>query len=799
MIIRKLELENFRCFEEQVFKFPEGVIGILGPNGSGKSTILEGLSWALYGSSALRTNRDNLRLDSAPDSSTCRVKMKFRLDGDNYELERSMTGTSLSPKAYIRNSNETLAESFQGVTRYVEQELLRMKESSFFRSVFSKQNEVRDLSSGGPEERRQLFAKLLDIDRIKAARREIDADARQKRQRAEALEGQLDDLAEMQDRLKNKKNLRAEAINRVSSLEDKLNELNEKIDRREADFQELEDKKDKLSELEKIEENLRTRLSNYRENIEERKEELKELNLKKEKAEELEGVAETYKELERRKNSLEQKKDRYRDKKELESSLESKEETLNRERSKLNEVKEELQEYEDVPGELDKKKAKRKNEDEAITELKTRRAELESSLEKRQEELEELKEKEKHVEDLGEKGDCPVCKRPLDDDYETVINHYREDIKDIKKEIKEIKEEKKKILNRLESTEERKEKLDKSIEELEEKNRTRVSLTDRAEDLRKRIKNLEEERKELKVELEDLGKVDYDEKEYEDVKKDLDKLEEDYQTYRNLLAETKRISKVEAKVGSLKDKLEETGAELRDVKRRLNDVEFDREEFSELKEDLKELREEKDSLKDKYAEETENLAGLKSEINHLKEDIENEENKRDRLNQLREDKLLLERVSNYFDQFRLDLLNRIRPVLSRRASSLLERTTDGRYRKLTIDDNYLVSVYEDGNPYPLDRFSGGETDLANLCLRVAISELVARRSGRPVNFIVLDEIFGSQDQQRRQNILQALRNLDDLFGQIFLITHSEEVKERLENVVLLSRENREPTTVKVLF
>ena len=42
----------------------------------------------------------------------------------------------------------------------------------------------------------------------------------------------------------------------------------------------------------------------------------------------------------------------------------------------------------------------------------------------------------------------------------------------------------------------------------------------------------------------------------------------------------------------------------------------------------------------------------------------------------------------------------------------------------------------------------------NLCLRIVISQIMATRSGGEINFIALDEIFGSQDAQRRENILR---------------------------------------------
>jgi len=92
-------------------------------------------------------------------------------------------------------------------------------------------------------------------------------------------------------------------------------------------------------------------------------------------------------------------------------------------------------------------------------------------------------------------------------------------------------------------------------------------------------------------------------------------------------------------------------------------------------------------------------------------------------------------------------------------------------------------VYDNGSCYSIERFSGGEEDLANLCLRLAISEVITERAGGIFNFIILDEIFGSQDTIRRQNIMHALNSLSSKFRQIFLVTHVEDVKNYMENTV----------------
>jgi exonuclease SbcC len=81
---------------------------------------------------------------------------------------------------------------------------------------------------------------------------------------------------------------------------------------------------------------------------------------------------------------------------------------------------------------------------------------------------------------------------------------------------------------------------------------------------------------------------------------------------------------------------------------------------------------------------------------------------------------------------------------------------------------------------------------------VAISQVVAQRAGKPpVQFIVLDEIFGSQDEERKMAVLSTLQRLSNYFRQVFLITHVESIKENLP-VVLQVEMAGEASEIKVM-
>jgi exonuclease SbcC len=76
---------------------------------------------------------------------------------------------------------------------------------------------------------------------------------------------------------------------------------------------------------------------------------------------------------------------------------------------------------------------------------------------------------------------------------------------------------------------------------------------------------------------------------------------------------------------------------------------------------------------------------------------------------------------------------------------------------------------------PKHVISGGEEDLANLVLRVAISQMIAERAGQPLSLLILDEVFGSLDESRRANVMDLLHHLRDRFEQIVVITHIESI------------------------
>jgi exonuclease SbcC len=73
--------------------------------------------------------------------------------------------------------------------------------------------------------------------------------------------------------------------------------------------------------------------------------------------------------------------------------------------------------------------------------------------------------------------------------------------------------------------------------------------------------------------------------------------------------------------------------------------------------------------------------------------------------------------------------------------------------------------------------------------------MIAERAGQQLSTLFLDEVFGSLDLERRDNVIQLLQKLQDRFEQVVLITHVETVREGLDHVIRLEYDERSGTSV----
>ncbi|MEX0672271.1 MAG: SbcC/MukB-like Walker B domain-containing protein, partial [Candidatus Babeliales bacterium] len=77
---------------------------------------------------------------------------------------------------------------------------------------------------------------------------------------------------------------------------------------------------------------------------------------------------------------------------------------------------------------------------------------------------------------------------------------------------------------------------------------------------------------------------------------------------------------------------------------------------------------------------------------------------------------------------------------------------------------------------PYEMFSGGEAFRIDFALRIAISKLLARRAGTSLQTLIIDEGFGSQDEEGLSHIMDALYKIQDDFSKIIIVSHLPSMK-----------------------
>jgi exonuclease SbcC len=144
---------------------------------------------------------------------------------------------------------------------------------------------------------------------------------------------------------------------------------------------------------------------------------------------------------------------------------------------------------------------------------------------------------------------------------------------------------------------------------------------------------------------------------------------------------------------------------------------------------------------------------------------------------------LLGRLGELLGAFKDHEAASVGPRLAGHAMALFDDMTDGVYNGLRLTENFEVQLTDANRTFDLKRFSGSEVDLANLALRIAISECVTLQSGGAVGLLVLDEVFGPLDTERRQRVLAALNGLQSRFTQVLVVTHADDVKAQLPRAI----------------
>ena len=175
----KLEMEGFAGFRDRtVVDFTDAdYFALVGPTGSGKSTVLDALTFALYGTAPRwgRTNAISFAL--APTSNRCTVSLIFDVGNERFQVAREVrrSGKSIQQKAasLVQYADRSLVdigpEDLQPIVLCGEvneltptiSELLGLEFDDFCQCVVLPQGDFAKFLSAKPGERQDILLKLL--------------------------------------------------------------------------------------------------------------------------------------------------------------------------------------------------------------------------------------------------------------------------------------------------------------------------------------------------------------------------------------------------------------------------------------------------------------------------------------------------------------------------------------------------------------------------------------------------------------------------------------------------------------
>ena len=127
------------------------------------------------------------------------------------------------------------------------------------------------------------------------------------------------------------------------------------------------------------------------------------------------------------------------------------------------------------------------------------------------------------------------------------------------------------------------------------------------------------------------------------------------------------------------------------------------------------------------------------------------------------------------------------PELEESANHLLMRMSGGRMN-VRLDtqrekktggtaETLDILIGDELGTRSYELYSGGEAFRVNFALRVALSQMLARRAGAQLRTLFLDEGFGTQDENGRQRLVEAITAVQDHFDLLLVITHIDDLRD----------------------
>ena len=833
MIPERLQLTGFLSYNQTV-EIPFDSLDlacISGQNGAGKSSILDGITWVLFGKA--RGSDEDL-INSHCD--TAEVILDFRYEHDHYRVQRSKTRKKSSIlEFYIQDANGTwhpLTESSLRATEEKIQRILRLDYETFINASFFLQGKADQFAQQSPGDRKKILSSVLGLEVWEAYRNHTAKIIREREQTSANLNGQLksyeediarepelreqlsrlqNELQQVEELLKIKQEALDMAVQQESLLVQLKKALDEKADRLRSETRRLDSQQERLALLLAERDEHQKTLVNAPE-IEKLYQAWLENRKQLEKWDALAETMHAIKEqmairqaaIERTRASLQAEliglRQRQEEAKFQESSLPEIEANLTRLQAELSALMEQ-----------------KKTRDELTEKIQALRLEISGQETAYQALIEDITALDERISRLGEaeEGLCPVCKKPL------TVDEQQKMVVDLQSEKAGLEVRQRDLDGQIRTSR-------SQIEAMNRQLSTQADLDRQIQLLQQAITREEERLAHIQDSISSFQKDYFPHLAEIELKLANEDFEPDAQAeLQKLAAEAEavgydepthfRVRQAEQegrKSEELLRSIEKARATLGPLEREISTLETsiaaEEEAFKILQADRQKAEQEFQQaaarLPDKAALDRE-VTALKVQVNRKRTEVGGAENNIKTLATIRERRKLIAaqrdeilgqitRLKELQRAFSKDgvpalLIEQALPEIESQANELLERLSNGTMslkfetqadykdsKRTDKKETLEIKISDSSGAYrEYEMYSGGEAFRVNFAIRLALSQVLAHRAGARLQTLVIDEGFGSQDMEGRQRLIEAINQVRGDFEKILVITHLEELKD----------------------
>ncbi|MBD3398029.1 hypothetical protein GF412_02540 [Candidatus Micrarchaeota archaeon] len=735
-MIHSLSLRNWRTHNGTSLEFGRGTNLIIGIMGSGKSGVLNGLSYALFGSFPALKRREVSAGDAiSHGQEEAEAEVVFEHKGKKYRVSRKLRNKSgkLSTAAKLYEEGNVLETGQARVTESVSS-ILGMDYDLFTRAVYSEQNNIDYFLAIDPGRRKKEMDRLLGLDRFETARANSVSVLNRVSSEAESRSS----VFSPEDYASSKKE-HEEKNAKLSSLESQKKKSESELARIKEALAPLSRQVSALEEARKKQEYAKNALERSNAKLEHLSSELEGKEPSREK---LTGLKEKLGSLSREKKSIGSEiQDLEKKGSALTNQLGRLATLIESARSSAESLSNSEKELSSL-GSAGSLRSLAKEKEEQLVSLSSKIKSASNEISELQEIASTLK---------PDHSECPLCGTELNDDK---AKHIQEEKK---QKIQSKKEE-------LSALEQSLPKTRKELSDAMERMRKAQQLSDRINDLKSRsekLPELEEKKSEAEKQLSELKSKQGE------LRAKREKLEP---AYSELLIQYREEESLLKQLASLKAAEEEHTK----AKSALGSIKFDESELEKARKSLEESRvnEERtranlEMLRKEHASIAEVLSMLQKRITQM----ENAKKDSEYLLKLKEELTL-------YKNSLIELQSELRAEMTSAISSAMNEIWPvlypyADYRQIRItgtEKDYFFEVY-DGEWRRLEKVaSGGERACLSLTLRIALSTVLTPGIG----WMMLDEPTHNLDKDAVHTLSEALENkVPEIIPQSIVITHEE--------------------------